>query len=187
VNQVHRIDQSISILTAELPRSDEIEPVTSRCGTAERAQRDRRLPDGGARRIFSKDVSTPILVAERDRFLSPIDGRIVILEPCHAEDDVEAAQLGGDEVQRLGVRADANGCLGQNAAGRGAVTVCQADGVGMLIESQAELPSEGRRNEIARGAAVDEHDCGMGAEGARKLDELACELWDGVRGRWRGW
>jgi hypothetical protein len=56
----------------------------------------------------------------------------------------------------------------------------------MLGESEAVLGSEGRRNEIARSAAVDEHDCGVRAEGARELDESAAgQLGDGVSARVR--
>jgi hypothetical protein len=54
-------------------------------------------------------------------------------------------------------------------------------------EGEAVPGSEGRRNEIARSAAVDEHDCGVRAEGARELDEDAAGLGDGVSARGREW
>ena len=131
-------------------------------------------------------MTTVLFITERERFLSPVDDRVVLLEPRHSENDVEAAELSGDEVDRLGVGADADGCPGQDATGRGGVTVCKADSVGMLGESEAVLGSEGRRNEIARSAAVDEHDCGVRAEGARELDESAAgQLGDGVSARVR--
>ena len=180
------VDQSITILPAQLLCRDEIESVTERSGTGGRRGRSGRFPHGESGGIFSQDVTTVLFITERERFLSPVDDRVVLLEPRHSENDVEAAELSGDEVDRLGVGADADGCPGQDATGRGGVTVCKADSVGMLGESEAVLGSEGRRNEIARSAAVDEHDCGVRAEGARELDESAAgQLGDGVSARVR--
>jgi len=134
-----------------------------------------------------QDVTTALFVTERERFLSPVELRVVLLEPRHPENDVEAAELSGDEVDRIGVGADADGGLGQEATRLGAVPVCKADGVGVPGEGEAVPGSEGRRNEIARSAAVDEHDCGVRAEGARELDEDAAGLGDGVSARGREW
>lgn len=164
--------------------------MTARSGTGGRDGRNGRngrLPHGESGGIFSQDVTTALFVTERERFLSPVDARSVLLEPRHPENDVEAAELSGDEVDRLGVGADADGGLGQEAARRGAVPVCEADGVGVPGEGEAVLCSEGRRNEIARGAAVDEHDCGVRADEARELDEDAAGFGDGVSAMVREW
>jgi hypothetical protein len=187
-DQISPVDQSITILTPQLTRGDEIETVTQRRGVTDgRTGRDGRPPRSGAGRVFAKDVWAALMVAERERLLSPVDLRVVLLEPRHAENDVEAAECSGDEVERLGVGADADGGLGQKASGHGAVAVGHAHGERMLGKSEAVLGSKGRRNEIARGAAVDEHDCGVRAEGARELDEDAAGLRSGGSVRVRGW
>ena len=94
--------------------------MTERSGTGGRRGRNGRLPHGESGGIFLQDVTTALFVTERERFLSPVELRIVLLEPRHPENDVEAAELSGDEVDRIGVGADADGGLGQEATRLGA-------------------------------------------------------------------
>ena len=61
------------------------------------------------------------------------------------------------------------------------MTIGDGDGVGIRDEGEAMATSIGLRDEVARSATVDEHDCGVGAEGTGELQEES-----GVAGTRRG-
>lgn len=120
---------------------------------------------------------------ERDGLPSPVDVRVVLVQPWHAEDDVVAAELRDGEAEGLAVGADAHRNGRDEAASTLLVTVSEGDGVRDTIRDDGQLTvaREGGRDEVTRSAAVDEDDGGTRRDGACKFDELARGGGDGGR------
>src|SRR3954463_15741759 len=102
------------------------------------------MPDGGASRCLVQFVAAALFVGESERFASPAGLRLVFLQPVHAENDVEVAQHGGDEVELVGVGADSDQSSVENSTRRRAVPVCDRDGVGVFGKREAVSAREGR-------------------------------------------
>ena len=112
----------------------------------------------------------------------PIDGRTVVVQPRHPEDDVEADECERDEVEVIGVRADPKRCRGHERPGRLSASVGEGDEstARLLHGGEAVTRDERRRDEVAGGAAVNEYDGGSAEERARQLDERASGMSEAV-------
>ncbi len=151
--------------------------------------RDQIEADGRRRTRWFEPSSSPggrslqhmrnvLMIEERDRGSSPIDGGVVLLEPRHAEDRIVPAQGGHGEIQTIGIRRDSDGNGVSDTIGRLVTTVGQSDGAARrrdleLASLRRETSDERRRDEVTVSAAVDEDDGGLSGNAPGKLDEDA--------------
>lgn len=96
MDYAHEFDVSLLVLTLELLGSDEIQALSGLRSVQLRA----------GERSF-QHVNAILLVVERDRHSSPVDTRVSRLQPLHSENNIVAVQRGDDQVEMIGVGADA--------------------------------------------------------------------------------
>ena len=121
-------------------------------------------------------MTTIVLVDEGHRLSPPIEVRLVLLEPRHAQDDIVATQGDHGQIHGLKVRIDAHLGSTQGATRLFGTTIIALDGVtarARADDRQLVLLDEGRRDEVAGRAAVQQDDDGMTADETSKLEEAS--------------
>ena len=121
-------------------------------------------------------MTTIVLVDEGHRLSPPIKVGLVLLEPRHAQDDIVATQGDHGQIHGLKVRIDAHLGSTQGATRLFGTTIIALDGVtarARADDRQLVLLDEGRRDEVAGRAAVQQDDDGMTADETSKLEEAS--------------
>ena len=113
-----------------------------------------------------------MLINERDGCTTPVDDRVVVHEPRHAEDNVVTMEVGHGEVQTIGVAAEGDGDGREDTSSALTAPIGEGDGVGRARgHGEAVSLGETRRGEQAGRAAVEESDGGVTSDGSGDLDE----------------
>jgi hypothetical protein len=167
VDEARILDQTLLLMTLELPGSDQVELEIRRW--TERRWIPPRCDSSGDP---TQHLRMTVLINERDGCATPVDGRIVAHEPRHAEDHVVPLKVGEREVQAFGVVAEADGNGRNDTTCRLCLAVGEGDGVGRgRGHSETVSLGEARRGEQASRAAVQKCDCGLTGDEAGDLDE----------------
>jgi len=159
------------VLASELLTSDKIQAVLS--GTDDWFGRSTPLSRAG-RRLTEHDTIA-MLIGKRYRSTTPIDGRIVVLKPRHAEYDIVALERSSSEIEAVTVNLTDTDGFGQNTLGRLGTTIGEGDGCQgvALDEGQLGLGNERGRNEVTSRTTVDEEDSGLTGDGTSEFDETS--------------
>jgi hypothetical protein len=116
-----------------------------------------------------------MLIGERDRSTTPIDGWVVVLKPRHTEYDIVALERRSGEVQAVAVNlADSDG-FGQNSFGWLGAAIGEGDGCQGVARDKRQLGlgNERGRDEVTSRSAIDEEDSVATGDGTSKFDETS--------------
>ena len=137
-------------------------------------------------------MATRVLINERDGSTTPMNDRVVLDEPRHTKDDIIPAECSSGEIELILVISEANGYGREDTTGRLSATISKGYGTRRATcdEGQRVLENERRRDEVTRGAAVDEDHDGNTGNLPGQLNEAEAgsgELVDLAWYRWCTW
>lgn len=147
------------------------------------------VSDVGAGRVAllsTDDMGAPIVILEVDPLRPPVDPRVVVVEPRHAEDDIVARERKRHEIERIGVRTDADCRRLHEGGGLLLTAVCESDDTGSLQLRREEtvFGDEVGGDEIVGGTGVEQGDCRVASDCSSETEEFARDVGELVDLRW---